>query len=93
MKNRRDEFANHVARQPKSGLSVSEYCRRAGIAYSAFDYWRSKLRREAGSDNGARFVAIASEGSRELTVELKSGARLLLRNVDELRQLLPVLNA
>ncbi len=44
----RDEWRAVFRRQGSSGLSVSAFCRRAGIPPSSFFAWRRKLRCELG---------------------------------------------
>jgi methylphosphotriester-DNA--protein-cysteine methyltransferase len=40
---RRRQFAEHIKRWQKSGLTQTEYCRRNGLKWSTFHYWRKRL--------------------------------------------------
>ncbi len=39
----------HIDALERSGLSVAEYCRRHGLSYHAFRYWRRKLHKGTGT--------------------------------------------
>ncbi|HHD63892.1 MAG TPA: hypothetical protein ENK96_05930 [Desulfobulbaceae bacterium] len=39
----------HISAMDRSGLSLAEYCRRHGLSYNAFRYWRRKLGKGAGT--------------------------------------------
>ena len=49
-KNSRQAFWKaHMDALNRSGLSAAEYCRRHGLSYHAFRYWRKKLGKGAGT--------------------------------------------
>ena len=39
----------HISAVDRSGLSLAEYCRRHGLSYHAFRYWRRKLGKGVGT--------------------------------------------
>ena len=39
----RSYWAAHIRACDRSGLSIAEYCRRQGLSYHAFRYWKKKL--------------------------------------------------
>jgi len=39
----------HISAMDKSRLSLAEYCRRHGLSYHAFRYWRRKLGKGVGT--------------------------------------------
>jgi len=51
-------WKDHVKAYKRSGLSLAEYCRRQGLSYHAFRYWREKLFRS--SDDSA--IALVEVG-------------------------------
>ncbi len=48
----------HIKAYERSGLSLAEYCRRQGLSYHAFRYWKKKVC--GGSDNSQ--VALVQVG-------------------------------
>lgn len=55
----RERWARHVQTWAAGGLSQAEYCRREGLRYSRFLYWRRKL----GSGGGMRLVRVPTGGA------------------------------
>jgi transposase-like protein len=51
-----EQWSRWIARQRRSGLSVSEFCSRHGLALSTFHYWRRRL----GSEHGPAFVEVTT---------------------------------
>jgi len=73
----------HVRAHEKSGLSLAEYCRRQGLSYHAFRYWRKKLSRSSDDSKvalvevgrfcvpGNRNIPAGSDSSSDLRVRIK----------------------
>jgi hypothetical protein len=59
-----DYWHSHFRDKENSGLSQAEYCRRHGIKYNAFQYWKQKVCKPKSSSS-LTFVQVR-EGSVEL---------------------------
>jgi hypothetical protein len=84
---KRKYWERHVKGQERSGESIPEYCRQAGINEKSLSYWRGKLKRN--------FARVETE-SGGIEIELPGGARLRLSasvEADTLRQVLEAVNA
>ena len=66
-------WREHLARQPRSGLSIRAYCARHGLSQPSFYAWRSELaRRDAEHRRRPAFVpVIVGAGASEPTVEFQ----------------------
>lgn len=51
-----EQWSRWIVRQRRSGLSVSEFCSRHGLALSTFQCWRRRL----ASDQGPAFVEVTA---------------------------------
>ena len=74
----RDYWRRTIAEQEKSGRSVRQYCREAGVGERSFHGWRRRLR----DSEPVRFalvdtVALAARGP-DLELVLAGGERLLI---------------
>lgn len=56
-----DYWQSHIREKENSGLSQKEYCRRHGINYNAFQYWKQKLCK-LKSKSSLTFVQVRNEG-------------------------------
>lgn len=84
---KRKYWEQHVKGQERSGESIPEYCRQAGINEKSLSYWRNKLKRS--------FARVETEAG-SIEIELPGGARLRMSAdipADTLRQLLETVNA
>lgn len=43
---KKEYWSNHIVNWQKGALSQERYCAEAGISFSAFSYWRTRLRKE-----------------------------------------------
>ena len=75
-----DRWRRVLAGHRASGLSVAEFCRRAGIPSSSFFYWQRRLRdlvvsrrRSPGAPTG--FVEVLTASESEVGRDLAAGAR------------------
>jgi len=92
-----DEWAERIAAQQRSGMSVKQFCKERGLTEYSFYAWRKRLQ-EKGS---VRFALVERSGRRQdrtmeavLELVLASGERLRIgRGVDSatLRTVLDVL--
>ena len=71
----------HLARQPRSGLSIRAYCARHGLSEPSFYAWRTELaRRDAEHRQRPAFVpVIVGAGASEPTVEFQLPGGLIIR--------------
>lgn len=83
-----EERERHMKAWESSGLSQSEYCRRAGIVSSTFAGWRHN------KSVSGKLVRIDNLGE-EVVIDLRSGAQIKIpvSEVELLKQVLEVLNA
>jgi transposase len=93
-------WRRQLRKQKASGLSVREFCQQAGLAESAFYYWRREIERRDREGNGVgkpAFVAVEVRTPTQasaIEVTLTSGHVVRVRggfDADTLRQLLAVL--
>lgn len=66
---KRENWLSHVEISEKSDLSHAAYCKRAGISYSGFKYWRGILLNENTSKEKDKFVSVKIEKSTPLVPE------------------------
>ena len=94
-----DEWAERIAAQQRSGISVTQFCRQQGLKECSFYAWRKPLQ-EAGPvrfalvERGARRQERTAEASLELV--LANGERLRIGpgvDITTLRTVLDVLRA
>jgi hypothetical protein len=64
-----DYWQAHFREKENSGLSQMEYCRRHGINYDAFQYWKQKLCKPK-SKSSLTFVQVRNEGGAGAGAEL-----------------------
>jgi hypothetical protein len=94
-----DQWAERIAEQGRSGLSVKQFCKERGLTEYCFYAWRKRLRhkepvRFALVERGAARQAPATDADLELV--LTSGERLRIGNgvkATTLRTVLEVLRA
>lgn len=95
------DAAKHLSAQPRSGLGVSAYCRRAGISVSSFYYWRQRERKRDRSARAAAeqpsFVELVHrpQVSACFRVELRNGTVVEVPSGfrgDELRELVGIVS-
>ena len=94
-----DEWAERIAAQQRSGISVKQFCKEQGLTEQSFYLWRKKLREQppmrfALVETGSARRQPATEAGLELV--LASGERLHIgAGVDSatLRMVLEVLRA
>jgi len=74
-----EEWAERIAAQQRSGISVKQFCKERGLTEYSFYAWRKRLREK----EPVRFALVERRGTRrELTAEaalelvLKTGERL-----------------
>ena len=74
-------WREHLARQPRSGLSIRAYCARHGLSQPSFYAWRSELaRRDAEHRRRPAIVpVIVGAGAPEPTVEFQLPGGLIIR--------------
>jgi len=82
-----DEWATLIAEQADSGCSQQSFCREAGVSVTTFQYWKRKLRRQAGEERRPEppsFAEIALDapenghrGAGPWDVELELGGAIL----------------
>lgn len=61
----RDEWRQRVKRQPESGLSIAEFCRREKVSPNSFHVWKRRLRQAKSARRGSKAPAGAKRpGSR-----------------------------
>jgi transposase-like protein len=85
----REQMMELVENFESSGLDRASYSRLHGVSLSKFDYWRSKWKREQGSDvQEAEFVELdlgrsssVRASTPDLEVELPHGIKLRFYNV------------
>lgn len=53
-------WQEHQKKWSQSGLTQPRYCEHAGISYSAFCYWRQRIKEIAPAQESPRFVQIPS---------------------------------
>jgi transposase-like protein len=72
--------AGHLARFQRSGLSQSEFCRRAGIHQSTFSQWRRAARAPAGQARSSfaevQLSVTKAEQASAVILRLANGATL-----------------
>ena len=49
VKNSCEHYKRHIANWDRGKVSQQEYCRKAGIPLSTFQYWKSRLGKETGA--------------------------------------------
>ena len=84
---KRKFWEQHVRQQERSGESIPEYCRQAGISEKSLSYWRSKLKKS---------FARVETATGSIEIELPGGARLRISPEiapDTLKQILETVNA
>ena len=80
-----DQWAERIAEQERSGLSVKQFCKEQGFSEYAFYTWRKRLR---NNNEPVRFalverVAARREPAADLELELTTGERLRIgKHVD-----------
>jgi transposase-like protein len=74
------EWAERVAAQRRSGMSVKQFCKEQGLTECSFYAWRKRLRNESGP---VRFALVERSGRRQertaepvLELVLATGERL-----------------
>ena len=73
MEMKAQEWESVIKDWQDSGLSQSEYCRRAGIKDSRFGYWWRKLKgKNEHSQQENKFISLIPEGKSE-RIEIHSG--------------------
>lgn len=51
---KKEYWSNHIINWQKGTLSQERYCAEAGISFSAFAYWRTRLRKEERDSEKAK---------------------------------------
>jgi transposase-like protein len=72
-----DEWAERIAAQGRSGMSVKQFCKEQGLTECSFYAWRKRLQ-ESGPVQFALLKTVASAAPLELL--LASGERLRIAN-------------
>jgi len=96
---KREYWADQFEQQKASGLSQREYCRRGGISFSQFYYWKVKGREsKRETERIVRVPIELSAAGSSAMVEILVGERFTVRvgrDVDEqhLRRVLMVLES
>jgi hypothetical protein len=71
----RQLWADRLARFPDSGLSVTAFCAREGVAPNSFYYWKRRLTAElAAPDAAPRFLPVRLAPAAAVEVALPGGA-------------------
>jgi hypothetical protein len=94
-----DEWAEHIATQQRSGMSVKQFCKEQGLTECSFYAWRKRLQKKAPIrfalvDRGAARKEAETEAALELV--LTTGERLQIGAgvvAGTLRRVLDVLRA
>jgi hypothetical protein len=94
-----DQWAEHIATQQRSGISVKQFCKEQGLTEYSFYSWRKRLQKKAPIrfalvDRGAARQEPSTEAALELV--LATGERLRIGtgvDVGTLRRVLDVLRA
>ena len=60
-------WQDHQEKWARSGLTQPRYCKQAGISYSAFGYWRQRLKEIAPDQESPTFVQIPSSPTKPAT--------------------------
>jgi transposase-like protein len=75
-----EEWAERIAAQARSGMSVKEFCKEKGLAECSFYAWRKRIRNESGP---VRFALVERSARRQertaepvLELVLVTGERL-----------------
>lgn len=94
---RREEMLRHVMTWEKSGQTQSEYCKRHGLSYYSFDYWRGQALKGQPSVGKNAFIPVVPKISEAMScdnpveVVLREGVSVRWptgRPIEELAQLL-----
>jgi len=80
----REEWAELMAAYEAGDLTQREFCKRHGVAYSAFGYWRKQLRSPSDllsgtSESLLELSPLALGDTPQWRVELDLGSGLVLR--------------
>lgn len=60
----RQQWAELIELQPDSGLSISQFCKQAGVSYQSFQNWRKKLEPQAlKADSASGFIELTAPSS------------------------------
>ena len=52
------ERQHHLVNQPKSGLTIVEYCRQNSLSISTFDNWKLKAKKRASIESLSEFIEL-----------------------------------
>ena len=84
-----DQWAAWLEEFDRSGLSVTEFCRRIDVNQNSFYRWRNKLKSQQSTDH---FVPLVIPINSRVTVEFACGAVVRVDNhVDALKPILQTL--
>jgi transposase-like protein len=93
VRSKADEWAERIAAQQRSGLSVKQFCKEQGLTEGSFYAWRKQLR----NTQPVRFALVErrAEGQTEATLELvfTTGERLRIGSGVEVATLRTVIAA
>ena len=83
--NKTTQWKALVAEWQDSGLSQQEFCRRRGLSFSGFHYWRHKMNREIGESSEMVRVADAGEvvGKQRGSIRIHVGERFIVEGCEE----------
>jgi hypothetical protein len=72
---RRRQFEQHMSRWRSSGLTQAEYCRRNGLKWSTFHYWRKRIQ-----DSSTAVTLVQVPVSRHMSCQPVQELALILGN-------------
>ncbi len=72
-----ESWKRRVEQQSRSGVSISEWCRRHGVRVNQFYYWHKRLCSVESAEGSERFVRVGVGNSEP--VELLIGERLRVK--------------
>ena len=75
--NREEHWANHIKCWEECNLSQPEYCKKAGIGYAAFVYWRGKLSAKAKMPH-LKFVPVSVTTEKQANKETPKSIQIKL---------------
>ena len=74
----KESSREHVRKWQESGLTITEYCRQAGVKSTSFHYWKSKYEEEL-EGSSSNFIPILSGAQSREYLEFESSLGVKLR--------------
>ena len=75
-----DEWAERIAAQQRSGISVKQFCKQQGLTEYSFYAWRKRLQ-----ERGPVRFALVDRGARRQERDAEAALELVLRTGERLR--------